>query len=84
MVDGCISPIPCIALEIKEKDLAEPFGLNVKSMRIVFLKNNSPRCERTRLTQKLDPHGYPIVMRMQRMLIGQIVPESQSDVRQSE
>jgi len=36
MVDGCISPIPCIVLEIKETGLAEPFGRNVKSMRIVF------------------------------------------------
>ena len=36
MVDGCISPIPCIVVEIKEKDLVEPFGRNVKSMRILF------------------------------------------------
>ena len=50
----------------------------------VFFENNSPKCERTILIQKRDPHGCPIVVRMQRMQGGQIVPESQTDVRQSE
>ena len=49
-----------------------------------FFENNSPKCERTILIQKQDPHGCPIVVRMQRMQGGQIVPESQTDVRQSE